>query len=324
MMVIKRRIRARRLLRWPGICLFIWISGCTVKAPEGTIELPARFEADRIFTKIAVRGGDTLQLFTDTGGGLFIYSEAADRIGWRDSAGILLKDVAVDPIFPEPLGAPDRRIPVFRTDRKPDFAMGDGMLGQAWFADRIWTFDYPDGKLLLHKVRPSFRPEAHHVHLGFLTDSSGTRILSFPRIPVFVDGDTLDMLFDTGATVLPGSRAPNYPAGAEPGAQATSFIISGIFNRWRESHPDWPVIPDADENVPGMSMILVPEVSVAGFSVGPVWFTERLDANFHKFMSQWMDRPVDGAVGGNVFRFFRITVDYPAALAYFLRVRNPG
>jgi hypothetical protein len=73
-----------------------------------------------------------------------------------------------------------------------------------------------------------------------------------------------------------------------------------------------------------MSMILVPVVSVTGFSVGPVWFTERPDTNFRKFMSQWMDRRVEGAVGGNVFRFFRLTVDYPAALAYFARIRNPG
>lgn len=30
-------------------------------------------------------------------------------------------------------------------------------------------------------------------------------------------------------------------------------------------------------------------------------------------MSQWMDHPVVGAIGGNAFRRYRLIVDYPAA-----------
>jgi hypothetical protein len=84
------------------------------------------------------------------------------------------------------------------------------------------------------------------------------------------------------------------------------------------------VITNADETVPGMAMIEVPEIQIAGFRVGPVWFTERPDPNFHQFMSQWMDRQVDGALGGNAFRFFRVTVDYPAAVAHFVPVAGHG
>lgn len=71
-----------------------------------------------------------------------------------------------------------------------------------------------------------------------------------------------------------------------------------------------------------MSMIEVPTVSVAGHSIGPVWFTRRADKNFHEFMSQWMDRKVDGAIGGNALRYFRITIDYPNAVALFERPGN--
>jgi hypothetical protein len=53
-----------------------------------------------------------------------------------------------------------------------------------------------------------------------------------------------------------------------------------------------------------------------------VWFTERPDANFHKFMAQWMDKAPEGAVGGNVFRHFVMTIDYPRATAYFRCVRG--
>lgn len=36
-------------------------------------------------------------------------------------------------------------------------------------------------------------------------------------------------------------------------------------------------------------------------------------------MAQWMDRPVDGAPGGETFCGFRITVDYPSEAALFER-----
>ena len=44
-------------------------------------ELPARFTADRIFVNLVTRRGDTLDLYTDTGGGLFVTRAAAGRIG---------------------------------------------------------------------------------------------------------------------------------------------------------------------------------------------------------------------------------------------------
>ena len=34
-------------------------------------------------------------------------------------------------------------------------------------------------------------------------------------------------------------------------------------------------------------------------------------------MSRFMDKTIEGALGGNVLRSFRLTVDYPGAAAYF-------
>lgn len=311
------------LFRWPGICLVIWATACTERSGEQFVEIPARFEANRVFVDVAVHGGDTLRLYTDTGGGLFIYGNAADRINWQDSAGVILGSLAIDKDFPEPLGTSDHRIPIFRNSEDGNREY-DGMLGQAWFANRIWTFDYPSQKLLIHPVAPLLEPEIQTLQLGFLTDSTGARLLSFPRISVLVDGDTLDMLFDTGATVHPGAETLQYLGIASPVARATSFITSEVLNRWRVRHPDWRLIQNADERVSGMRMILVPEVLFGDLIVGPVWFTERPDANFHNYMSQWMDRRVDGALGGNVFGFFKITLDYPAAVAHFVRANGSG
>jgi hypothetical protein len=76
------------------------------------------------------------------------------------------------------------------------------------------------------------------------------------------------------------------------------------------------MVENAD-GVSGSTMIEVPIVTVAGYQVGPVWFTARPDKQFDEWMSQWMDKKIHGALGGSIFQYFQITVDYPNAMAYF-------
>jgi hypothetical protein len=64
-------------------------------------------------------------------------------------------------------------------------------------------------------------------------------------------------------------------------------------------------------------MIRVPDVEIAGFHTGPVWFTWRPDENFHAFMSSMMDRRVEGSIGGNALKHFVMILDYPRAQAWF-------
>src|SRR3546814_16943526 len=68
-----------------------------------------------------------------------------------------------------------------------------------------------------------------------------------------------------------------------------------------------------------MAMIQVPAIEIAGYRTGPAWFSARPDTAFHEYMAQWMDQPVDGALGGETFRGFRSTVDYRAETAVFER-----
>lgn len=64
-------------------------------------------------------------------------------------------------------------------------------------------------------------------------------------------------------------------------------------------------------------MIRVPSVTVAGHTVGPVWFAQRPDSNFRKMMPELMDKPIEGALGGSALQYFRVVIDYPGAAAYF-------
>lgn len=292
--------------------------------------LPARFIANRIYAAPITGRGDTLLLYLDTGGGAnMLYPSTVTRLGlradWVRDGNDSMQVVALPPLskaqsIPLPGAASPigERLLVVAPEGALD---GDGFLGRTWFADRVWRLDYP-GHTLAMLEDPTAIPgtgRAHRVPLGFQVDSAGRRTTHFARIRVEIDGDSLDLLFDTGATVsLTDSGWAALRNDGEPRERATSFIAQTVFERWRQRHPNWRVVEHADR-VRAMPMILVPDIRVGGYTVGPAWFTMRPDGNFHQFMSQWMDRRVDGALGGSVLEFFRVTLDYPDATATFER-----
>jgi hypothetical protein len=275
--------------------------------------------------------GTPVRFYLDTGGGAnMLFQGAVDRfrlpVERRSSGGDTISFVAPPPLAPgefmPPIPASELLVP------PPAMAHGidvgsplDGFLGRLWFADRVWTFDYPAGRLSLHESAPPAGDTGCWVPLGFQTDSTGHRTTNFPRIPVVIDEDSLELLFDTGATTtLTDAALGAVEEGGRPGpsSRATSFIAKVHVDRWHGRHPDWPVVDSAEQGT-GARMIRVPEVRVGGIAVGPVWFTERPDRNFHQYMSQWMDRRIEGALGGSALRYLRVTVDYPGARARFER-----
>lgn len=317
------------LLRCTGGLLLLLSS-----APGLAQILPAQFEADRVYLQASDGLGQQLRLYTDTGGGLFIKQAAVERLK-------LISEPLTDPLALREVG--DRA----RTTRLPTFALAafipppladggklmvlpaelagrqlpgtsedDGMLGQAWFDGRIWTWDYPGQVFKLE--RSTWKPGAdmQRIPLGFKTDPQGQRITAFPRMQVSIDGKVYSLLLDTGAMTVLNPSALIALGEDGPAERATSMITDSVFRAWRKAHPDWRVIEDAQAGM-GSAMIEVPEVIIAGYKVGPVWFTQREDRNFHDFMSSFMDARVDGALGGNAFRHFVMTVDYPGAAAYF-------
>ena len=297
------------------------------QAPRKPLILPTKYVADRFYLEPISVDGVKLTFYTDTGGGLFIYREAAERLHLR----MVNKGSDSDPFYvaalpqfkpafsiPPPLSR-EGQIPVFAPSAKEREAsqfVVDGMLGQEWFAGRVWTFDYPRRRLLLRAAGDAPIGKGHRIRLGFRTDDKGQRDLNFPRIQVSVEGEMLDLLFDTGATTALSDSALAVLRDQEGGQRATSFITSSIFEKWRKQHPNWRVIEQAEKTT-GEAMIEVPRLTVAGYSVGPIWFTRRADKSFHEFMSKFMDKRVEGALGGNALHYFRITVDYPNALATF-------
>ncbi|HZP66356.1 MAG TPA: hypothetical protein VFB32_08600 [Rudaea sp.] len=276
--------------------------------------------------------GTTLEFYTDSGGGAnMLCRDVALRLGLEltplhdeEAERELGTDLATAhmPRFRPGRGIPgnadgDDTLLVHNCTPRTGHPAGTaGFLSSRWFDRRIWTWDYPGADLRLEK--PGFAPpkDAHRIAVHFKTDSAGKRAFAMGRIGVRIDGESLDMLLDTGASATLSTNALATLGDHLPAQRAISFIVHSRFERWMRAHPDWRVIDGAD-SVPGARVIEVPSVDIAGFRVGPVLFAERGDDNLHRWMAQMMDGPTEGAIGGNVFQHFTMTVDYPAGRAYF-------
>lgn len=307
--------------RLPCVLLLLTIGPFAAATP-----LPAEFRHARVFLQPQTANGEPVTFYTDTGGGAnMLTRDAAGRLGLLPGEATGSGDETMTLVeFPAFIAAksiplPNRRFfdgKLMLVDSNAFHA--DGFLGGRWFADRIWQFDYPAGTLHLLKHAPA--TSVHTVPLGFQVDENGGRTMHFPRMPVQIEGERIDMLLDTGATAtLTAAAATHFkvPAGTPVG---TSFITKSTFDKWVSRHPDWLVVEGGD-SVQGhaFAMIRVPEITVAGHVVGPVWFAQRPDRAFREYMTSMMDAPIEGALGGSAFRYLRMVIDYPAAQAHFMR-----
>ncbi|MEM7803371.1 MAG: hypothetical protein AAF545_00460 [Pseudomonadota bacterium] len=297
--------------------------GCT-----NTQLIPTTFESDRIFANATAPDGQPVVFYTDSGGG---YNAVTSSIAARyslESKGEVQSDGSVTALVEFPEFLTDSGIPRPKHDRwlggnlavVPDGRLeADGFLGSRWFAGGVWVFDY-DAKTLA--LADSSSPYASWVMtpLGFRSDKSGSRDLNFPRVTIEVAGESLEMLLDTGATALVTEEsAPTLTARAGQRV-GTSYIVRSIFERWQSQNPNWRVLVAGDAVLgKPMPMIEVPEITVSGVRIGPVWFAQRPDANFREWMSQMTDKTLDGAIGGSALRHLRFVLDYPAGEMYLQR-----
>jgi hypothetical protein len=303
--------------------------------PGKPVVIPTRYAEHRFIATPVTLDNVTLSLFTDSAGALFLYEDTVGQLrlspetlkgasdDGRDLTVVALPRFKPEAAIPPPLGGNyEGRVFVFpRRENAPQNSMSrtDGMLGQQWFAGRVWTFDYPNQTLLWRA--PGDLPahdKSQEVKLAFKARASGKRANNFARIPIEVDGETIDFLLDTGATNVLSEDALKQIGDGRPAERAASFLVRSVFEKWHKRHPDWRALENV-KTLTGSAMIEVPSITIGGFKVGPVWFTVQSDVGFQSVMGPLMDRRVDGAIGGSALHYLRMTVDWPNALAVFER-----
>lgn len=286
--------------------------------------MPLEFRADRLFLHPVTKSGQPLTLLLDSGGGgALVSAMLASRLGLASRRltidGTIHQSVQL-PAFASTAWAPKVGTALI-LDPVPEFLDGaHGMLGQSWHNGHVWMFEYPrrQGWVWQGASSPSILgPDS--LPLAFQTDASGRRQNGFPRLTAQIDGRHHDFLLDTGATL----QATGEAAAIGPRLRGTSFVVASVFDRWRERHPQWRVVEQADAL--GLApMIEVPAVQLGNASWGPVWFTRRPDSNFHETMARLMDRPVDGALGGSLWRHGCLLIDYRASRAHAWQGQDPA
>jgi hypothetical protein len=300
--------------------------------PGKPVLIPTRYNAHRFIATPVTADNVQLSLFTDSAGGLFLYSDTAQRLKLsivtlpqkENGEGVRivgLPNFKSGAMIPPPLGSLfEMRLFVFPRRAANDHGeidRGDGMLGQQWFAGRVWTFDYLK-QVLLWRAAGDLPPhdKSHEVKLGFKTNGVGKRAANFARIPIDIDGETIDFVLDTGATNILSEEVLKQINDGGPAERATSFLARSVFEKWHKKHPEWRALENI-KTLTGSAMIEVPSITIGGFKVGPVWFTVQPDAAFHSYMAQWMDKPTEGSIGGSALHYLRMTVDWPNAIAVF-------
>ncbi len=305
--------------------------------------LPSLFmEGARFYLKIATTSGDTVLAFGDTGGGIsMILQETIDKLklqscvktglikGIMPMKYIRFGDVVRDGCIPPPVQASQlilRRLtgrvnePYFIVPKEDEelklmkkVMPFEIFLAQHFFMGKAWTIDYIKQQIWVNT--PLKSADAGVQPLGFKKDAAGKKLFGHPSMTIEVDGILIDVLFDSGATMVlseDGKKA----LGTDKKTIAGSFIAASVFDKWRKSHPEWKYYPKADLN---NDVIEVPNVKLGSYTAGPVLFAKRPDAAWSEGMIGSMDKVVKGAIGGSALRYFKVMIDYNSELIKFER-----
>ena len=288
-----------RRIAWTAIAVCL-VSATAVAADAQTlVTIPTRYRADRFFAAPVSQQGDTIVLLMDTGGGgVFVNKPVLARLGITPKfAGMAQGDSIFEggkfPRFragasiPPSLGTPRDQIAGLGVKPSAIFDGSVGMVGHNWFAGRVWVLDYPQHTAAYYATAPTPKPLGLHT-IPMTLQKPLTR--DDPRIQVIVDGDTVDMLLDTGATTQLTPEAVT-AEGSAPAIRAGAFAAARLWDGWHSKHPEWPVV-QGGEVYSKADIIRVPSVSIAGYDVGPIWFSKRRDAVYDGMMKQIMDKPI--------------------------------
>ncbi len=295
---------------------------------------------DRIYLKIPTKDKDSLYVFTDTGGGYTaIYPNVVKKFGWQnkiknfksegESGNIIFSEEIIENNYYYPylnhrmrkrIDKPFYFAPDNNMVSEKEMELADGFFGQFFFMGKAWTFDYLNKKVILHKELDLDIKSKNTQKVGFKKDRNNNPLFGHPSITIYVNGDEIPMLFDTGATFNLSKNAQLTLNSKE--TIGGSFIAQSVYEKWKKENPSWRVIENGDviseaDKQYSFDMIEVPLIKLGQYEVGPVWFSVRSDEAWSKYMIKTMDKVVKGAIGGSGLKYLVVSIDYKNELIEF-------
>ena len=166
------------------------------------------------------------------------------------------------------------------------------------------VFDYPARQFTL-------APPGALAHRGTRAPAAVNEKTGIVQIDAVVDGDSVSFALDNGASF--------------------SFASEEILERWSSRHPDWPKSAGAlgCANIwgwwpgePRWPVVRIPRMAWGGVTlegVGVAGLPKMFagGAGLGEWYSQKTARPVDGILGPNAFKAFRVEIDYHDSAVYF-------
>jgi hypothetical protein len=188
----------------------------------------------------------------------------------------------------------------------------DGTLSFGRFATQPLTIDFPKKTVTLGESHPGGDRVTMTVGLG-PRPAAGLAPTAFALVPVTIGGERIMMLLDTGADVAIDAAHRNRFDDAAA-TRSLPLIPTSLFERLHARHPGWNVLNGAAhmaETKSAVTLLRLPEFLIGTHRAPPTWFAVREDKETYTNLTRMFKTNVEGDLGGEALRAWRITIDVP-------------
>jgi len=273
--------------------------------------VPLIVEVNRPFIMVTFRKADgserTARMLLDTGGGGFLLTEPLARDIGVTTGAVSREEGSAFAAVTSPVSVRVGELPLALNPQRilvlvgqdnvlPNANAGhaEGMIPGHVLSKYHVVFDYPAATFTI--AQPSvLTPRGTALPL-LVSSAQG-----FPRTELTVDGKTVGMLLDTGASF--------------------TMVSDALLKAWGAAHADWPrsagaVGEAATLGGQTLETMFVPRAEWGGFPLSNVGVTSQREGTFERYMSGMMRKPILGSLAGNVLRNFRVEIDFPHETLY--------
>lgn len=188
----------------------------------------------------------------------------------------------------------------------------DGTISLGRFVTQPLTIDFPRKTVTVGEAHPGGDRVTMTVGAG---PRPGPNLVPsvFAILPVTIGGERVMMLLDTGADVaIDAANRSRFDDDAP--TRSLPLISKKLFDSLRARHADWRVLTGAArmaETQHAVTLLLVPDLRVGAHRAPPTWMAVREDAETYTNLARMFKLPVEGDLGGEALRAWRVTIDVP-------------